>query len=148
MKNKENKEVLDKFKKLESELIELLATPIIFDDETKKEVVRKELKRYVTKINKLRETFDEYEKLAKKIEMIIRKDSDALDVSKEVVDWREEDEKTDNKNSDSIDENVTKKSSNEKVKNVEKEEYKDELLVQGDEVVLIKKKKRAPVKEL
>lgn len=148
MKNKENKEVLDKFKKLESELIELLATPIIFDDETKKEVVRKELKRYVTKINKLRETFDEYEKLAKKIEMIIRKDSDALDVSKEVVDWREEDEKTDNKNSDSIDESVTKKSSNEKVKNVEKEEYKDELLVQGDEVVLIKKKKRAPVKEL
>ncbi len=145
MKNNNKKDILDKFKKLEGELIELLATPIKFDEETKKEVVRKELKRYVSKMQKLRVAFDEYEELAKQIESLIREDSSKFDV-KAVVDLRDENENVDNK--EMINDNSENLDLEKEASNMGDEEYKDEVLMQGNEVVILKKKKKVQSKEL
>ena len=61
--------LVEKFKKKEVELLEILnENNIIFDETQEKSVVKKNLKDYIKKVNKAKKIFEEYEVLAKEIE--------------------------------------------------------------------------------
>ena len=90
MKKTNEAELVEKFRKLESELVEVLKIEgISFDDETKKQTVKSQLKAYIA-----RKVFDEYEKVAKEIEKIAAaegsKGSTSAEISEEVVALRED----------------------------------------------------------
>lgn len=88
-KNLEN--LVEKFKKKETELLELLnqAEPI-FDDSQGKSVIKKNLKTYILKVEKAKKIFEEYETLAKKIEDISSDDGDSAELSKTIVEFRQD----------------------------------------------------------
>lgn len=95
MKKTNEVELVEKFRKLESELVEVLKIEgISFDDETKKQTVKSQLKAYIKKVEKARKVFDEYEKVAKEIEKIAAaegsKGSTSAEISEEVVALRED----------------------------------------------------------
>lgn len=95
MKKTNEAELVEKFRKLESELVEVLKIEgISFDDETKKQTVKSQLKAYIKKVEKARKVFDEYEKVAKEIEKIAAaegsKGSTSAEISEEVVALRED----------------------------------------------------------
>ena len=119
--NKKETALIDKFKKLEEELLEVLKLEdIAFDEETKKQTVKTQLKSYIKKVEKARKLFEEYEKTAKEIEGLAVSDVDELNAK--VVELRE----------DVLDESV-------------KEVFIDEILSQNGETKVVKKKvKKTP----
>lgn len=109
--------LVDRFKKLEEELVAVLKIEEpTFEDDTKKQVVKSQLKSYIKKVEKARQLFDEYETVAKEIEKLAKKDKEA--VSAEIVALRE-------------DEDVK-----------EKEVYVNEILAEKGIVKQVKKKKK------
>lgn len=88
-KNLEN--LVEKLKKKETELLELLnqAEPI-FDESQGKSVIKKNLKTYILKVEKAKKIFEEYETLAKKIEDISSDDGDSAELSKTIVEFRQD----------------------------------------------------------
>lgn len=119
--NKESK-LIEKFKKLEAELVELLhIEPLDIDSTT--QGVKTKIKAYIKKVNKARVIFDEYEKTAEEIEKLSTHEDGEMATA--VVDLREE-----------------------PVSEVA-ETYEDELIVASDDVKKVKKKKTKPIsKEL
>ena len=95
MKKTNEAELVERFRKLEAELVEVLKIEgISFDDETKKQSVKSQLKAYIKKVEKARKVFDEYESVAKEIEKIAaaegKKGSTSAEISEEVVNLRED----------------------------------------------------------
>ncbi len=117
--NKKETSLIERFKTLESELIEALKPEdISFDDDAKKQVVKSQLKGYIKKVEKARKLFDEYEQIAEEIEKMTH--ADAGDISAEVVGLRED------------------------VDPKEKEIYIQEIIAEQDGVkVAVKKKKKS-----
>ena len=114
MKSKET-DLVEKFKKLENELLELLKIDEVeFSEDDKKQVVKNRLKAYIKKVEKARQVFEEYESVAKQIELYMPKN----DVADDVVALRE----------------------NPKAEEIEK--YIDETIVEQGQVKVIKKKQK------
>lgn len=83
--------LVEKFKKKELELLEILNEKnVIFDESQEKAVVKKSLKDYIKKVNKAKNIFDEYETLAKEIEDITGDEGESAELSKTIVEFREE----------------------------------------------------------
>ena len=83
--------LVEKFRKKEVELLEILNDKnVIFDESQEKSVVKKNLKDYIKKVNKAKKIFDEYETLAKEIEDITGDEGESAEFSKTVVEFREE----------------------------------------------------------
>lgn len=83
--------LVEKFKKKEVELLEILnENNIIFDETQEKSVVKKNLKDYIKKVNKAKKIFEEYEVLAKEIEDITGDEGESAELSKTIVEFREE----------------------------------------------------------
>ena len=83
--------LVEKFKKKESELLEILnENNVIFDESQEKAVVKKNLKDYINKINKAKKIFEEYESLAKEIEDITGDEGESAEFSKTIVEFRED----------------------------------------------------------
>lgn len=120
-KNLEN--IVEKFKKKETELLELLnQTEPIFDESQGKSIIKKNIKNYILRVEKAKKVFEEYEILAKKIEDISVDEGESAELSKAVIDFRNEqsnkiDEMLENLNDDKA-KKLTKKtikSKNEKM---------------------------------
>ena len=114
--------LVEKFKKVESELVEILSEKGVFVDENEqKSIVKKTLKEYIKKVNKAKKLFDEYELLAKEIENIDSDDEDLPELSKAVLEMRDSSEINVEK-FDSTDKASVKKSKKErKIKETKKE---------------------------
>ena len=114
--------LVEKFKKVESELVEILSEKGVFVDENEqKSIVKKTLKEYIKKVNKAKKLFDEYELLAKEIENIDSDDEDLPELSKTVLEMRDSSEINVEK-FDSTDKASVKKSKKErKIKETKKE---------------------------
>ena len=83
--------LVEKFRKKEAELLEILNDKnVIFDESQDKSVVKKKLKDYIKKVNKAKKIFEEYEVLAKEIEDITGDEGESAEFSKTVVEFREE----------------------------------------------------------
>ena len=83
--------LVEKFKKKELELLEILNEKnVIFDESQEKAVVKKSLKDYIKKVNKAKNIFDEYETLAREIEDITGDEGESAEISKTIVEFREE----------------------------------------------------------
>ena len=81
MSKTDAKELVEKFKKIEEELIEILKvkSPEFANDE-KKQLVKSEIKKYIKKVEKARTLFEMYENVALQIEKLsVKKDNDMLD---------------------------------------------------------------------
>lgn len=88
-KNLEN--LVEKFKKKEAELLELLnQTEPVFDESQGKSVIKKNIKTYILKVEKAKKVFEEYETLAKKIEDISSDDGESAEFSKTIVEFRQD----------------------------------------------------------
>lgn len=113
------KELVEKFKKIEDELIEILKVkPLEFSQDEKKQVVKTEIKKYIKKVEKARALFDEYESLAVEIEKLTsKKDEEMLKNIEELASSREE---------------------------MVSDEYEDIQVVVEDKIVSVKKKKNKP----
>lgn len=115
-----NKEIglIEKFRELEEQLVEILKLEgVSFDENEKKQVVKSQLKNYIKKVEKAKALFEEYEAVAKQIEQLAVKDKTS-EVSSEVVALRE----------DEIE--------------ALKEEFVNETVVSDGEVKTVKKKKK------
>lgn len=116
--SKNESALIEKFKKLESELVETLKVEdISFAEDAKKQVVKSQLKSYIKKVEKARKLFEEYERVALEIEKIAHADA-GEQISSEVVNLREENN------------------------SVEKEVYVKEILAEADGVKVVQKKKK------
>ena len=83
--------LVEKFRKKEVELLEILNDKnVIFDESQEKSVVKKNLKDYIKKVNKAKKIFEEYEVLAKEIEDITGDEGESAELSKTVVEFRED----------------------------------------------------------
>ena len=112
----EKKESMEKFDKLEAEILKLVNLPEInLDESTKKQTLKANIKKHILAVEKAKVLFDEYEKLAVQIE--------EFDKPKK--------SKTQNKDSES----ATKQD-----KKPAKDEYKDEIIVTNGETKVVKKK--------
>ncbi len=85
--------LVEKFKSIEEELIEILKSkPEDFDETLPKSVVKKALKEYIKKVNKAEGLFDEYQELAKKISKATSDEGDEVpELAKTVVEFRDDD---------------------------------------------------------
>ena len=93
---KKQNELIEKFKILESELIDALkAANIEVSDDKDEKVTKAALKSYIGKVKKLKKIFDEYESVAKEIEDLSAKDKTSEVDLKQVVELRESDENQD-----------------------------------------------------
>ena len=89
MKQSKTMSLVERFKKLEDKLVEVLKIePLNFDAEKSAVEVKKEIKNYIKKVKIAKVVFDEYEQLAKEIEGVIEKSES--DMADEVVGLREE----------------------------------------------------------
>ncbi len=85
--SKKTESLIDKFNELELKIIELLNT----EEDKKPEdfSTKKDIKDYIKKVNKARKLFDEYEDVAKKIEIIISDEEDAATLSRVMLDYED-----------------------------------------------------------
>lgn len=85
--SKKTESLIDKFNELELKIIELLNT----EEDKKPEdfSTKKDIKDYIKKVNKVRKLFDEYEEVAKKIEVMISDEEDAATLSKVMLDYED-----------------------------------------------------------
>lgn len=131
---KSDKELVEKFKKLEKELIEILKIkPVDIDEKMTKTEVKKEMKAYILKVKQAKKIFAEYEKTAILIESYTSKDSE--DFSRGIVNLRKSKVKKGSQIKESkLDEKIANKRTGEN-------EYVDEKTEVLGSSVLIKKKK-------
>lgn len=110
----DKKELMIRFQKLEEDIFKLVHLPEIkLDKSVKRQAVIADIKKHILAVERAKVLFVEYENIANQIEEI---------------EMREKTKKS-------------SKSEAEKVSSNKKEEYKDELVVDGNEVKSIKKKK-------
>lgn len=83
--------LVEKFKSKELELMQILSeTNISINENQEKSIVKKSIKDYIKKVNKAKKIFDEYETLAKEIEDITGDEGESAELSKAVVEFRED----------------------------------------------------------
>lgn len=88
-------ELLEKFKDLEKKLCECLKTTKFEEKNAKDELATKaEIRTYIKKVQKARKLFDEYELVAKEIENLSERKNTKLEVSENIVNLRDSEEKT------------------------------------------------------
>lgn len=88
--NKKLENLVNKFKSVEGEIVELLnESPINFDESQEKSVVKKQIKEYIKRVNKAKKLFSQYEELAKEIEEINSDEGDSAELAKAVLDIRD-----------------------------------------------------------
>ena len=84
-------ELLEKFKKIENELVDCLKNAGSALDETKKKTAAKtQIKGYIKQVEKARVLFDEYEAVATEIEKLSGLKNTEIKTSEEIVNLREE----------------------------------------------------------
>lgn len=137
MNKEESLEAVEKFKDLEKKLVEVLnSLPTDISKEGKK-TEKENIKSYIDKVSKARKIFDEYEQLAEKLTEITAEnenDQDSIEISKKVIESREENS------------NINEKDLIDQYKLIEKQTKgleKVEIETLGDTVVVKKKKKDA-----
>ncbi|MBR7172397.1 MAG: hypothetical protein IKD36_01245 [Clostridia bacterium] len=82
--------LVEKFKKIETELVEILnESSIKINELDDKQVVKKAIKDYIKKVGKAKKLFDEYETIAKEIEDINNDEGESAELSKAVLEFRE-----------------------------------------------------------
>ena len=112
----EKKDLIEKFDKLEAEILKLVRLPEInLDESTKKQTLKANIKKHILAVEKAKVLFEEYEKLALQIE--------EFDKPK-----KEKTNKAETKTEDK------------EIKKAAKDEYKDEVVVTNGEVKVVKKK--------
>ncbi len=84
--------LVEKFKSKEAEILEILKqnNAPVFDESLDKALVKKSIKDYIKKVNKAAKLFDEYEALAKEISDITGDEGESAELSKAVVEFRED----------------------------------------------------------
>lgn len=128
MPNKNN--LIEKFKKLEEELISLLKIqPVEFDEKSSKTAVKKEINGYIKKVKKAKAVFAEYELVAEEIKKASKKENV---LAEDVVELREE--------VAILDDNSDKKSKSRKTSQSQNE-YEVMTLSDGKTVKSVYKKK-------
>ena len=86
--------LIDKFKKLEAEIIAILKeNDIDFDDSLNAKEVKAKLKKYIANVKKMEKLFEEYELIAEKIEKISGDENDKVVMNEAVVNLREDEVK-------------------------------------------------------
>lgn len=112
----DKKELIDKFDKLEAEILKLVNLPEInLDESIKKQTLKANIKKHILAVEKAKVLFEEYEKLALQIE-----EFDKPKKSKEQKESSQSEVKSDKKTA--------------------KDEYKDEIIVTNGETKVVKKK--------
>ncbi len=112
----EKKDLIDRFEKLEAEILKLVNLPAInLEESSKRQTIKASIKKHILAVEKAKVLFDEYEKLAIQIE--------EFDKPKKTK-TAKEDVKTDTK--------TDKTSKN--------DGYKDEIIVTNGETKVVKKK--------
>ena len=82
--------LVDRFKKVEEELVETLKESTInFDELDDKTSIKKAIKEYIKKVNKAKKLFDEYEVIAKEIEDANNDEGESAELSKAVLEIRD-----------------------------------------------------------
>lgn len=90
---KQDLNLIDKFVDLEEQIIDLLKeVDSEIDFSADKKTVMSQLKSYISKVKKVDKLFEEYEKIAKKIESEANDESKDADLTYAVVDLREDSE--------------------------------------------------------
>lgn len=83
--------LIDKFKKLEAEIIAILKeNDIDFDESLNEKEVKTKLKKYIANVKKMEKLFEEYELIAEKIEKISGDEKDKGVMNEAVVNLRED----------------------------------------------------------
>lgn len=83
--------LIDKFKKLEADIIAILKeNDIDFDESLNEKEVKAKLKKYIANVKKMEKLFEEYELIAEKIEKISGDVNDKGVMNKAVVNLRED----------------------------------------------------------
>jgi hypothetical protein len=83
--------LIDKFKKLEAEIIAILKeNDIDFDESLNEKEVKAKLKKYIANVKKMEKLFEEYELIAEKIEKISGDEKDKGVMNEAVVNLRED----------------------------------------------------------
>ena len=89
MKDKNTEELLQKFRKLEEKLVEVLKIePLDIDESKQPSVIKREIKAYIQKVKAAKAVFDKYEEVAHEIEKLAEEKE--TEFSSEVVNLREE----------------------------------------------------------
>lgn len=82
--------LVDRFKKIEEELVGILnESTISFSEVDDKTSIKKAIKEYIKKVNKAKKLFDEYERIAKEIEDANNDDGESAELSKAVLEIRD-----------------------------------------------------------
>ncbi len=141
MKNKEEKELIAEFKNLEKQLIEILkSTSLDYDDNDGSAIVKKNLKKYIKKVEEAKTVLLEYENVAMKLNELSSNAADSSEqVAKEVVALRKE-PRVKNLMSE-IQREIDKDDKFKIEKDEEQKENDEVLLVEGKPVVIKRKKK-------
>lgn len=96
MENMLKREVslIDRFKKLEADIIAILKeNEVDFDESLNEKEVKAKLKKYIANVRKMEKLFEEYEQIAEKIEKISGDVNDKEVMNEAVVNLREDNEK-------------------------------------------------------
>lgn len=139
MKKKDEGKI-EKFKKLENELISLLVEPFEFNDDGDDEEEKRRLKSYIMKVKRAGVVFEKYEAVALEIEKALGEEEKDFELSSSVVDMREnKDQKVMPTKQEYEKQQETLRA---KAEEKSKEEYVDEVQMSGARPVVIRKKKR------
>ncbi len=83
-------ELLEKFKKIENELVDCLKNAGDMLDEKKKATTKVQINEYIKQVEKARKLFDNYESVALEIEKLSGLKNTEIKTSEEIVNLREE----------------------------------------------------------
>ena len=131
---------IERFKKLEKELIALLVEPFEFNDDGNSEEEKRKLKNYILKVKKAGELFDEYESVAIEIEKALGDEEKDMELSSTVVDMRENKNQKVMPTREQYEREVQKEK--EAKRQAEQEEYASETQEISGNVMVVRKKKR------
>ena len=138
MSKKKEMEIFDKFKDLETKLVETLKTIPATVSEEGKGTDKENIESYMKKVKEARKLFDEYEALANKLNEMNAKnenDEDSIEISKKVIESRK-----------TGIESISEKELLSQYKAMEKQTKgleKVEIETLGDKVIVKKKKSKA-----
>lgn len=141
MKKKETS-IIDRFKKLETELISLLVEPFEFNDDGGDEEEKRRLKKYILRVKKAGEVFEKYEATAIEIEKALGAEEEDLELSSTVVDMRENKDQKVMPTKEEYEKLAAAKTAKRAKASEPKQEYVDEVQVEDGAPVLIRKRKR------
>ena len=92
---KKDVSLIEKFKKLETEIIKLLKeNKIDFDESINEKTLKTKLKNYILNVKKIEKLFEEYEAVAEKFEGLSSAPKTSAEISEAVVGLREDKQET------------------------------------------------------